>query len=165
MLDAVDGDEFGSNDRLVVNYVGNGSVIGRRIPEDGLSCHDTIGVETDESVVAGHGHCLSEERSSFEMSSQILPGSHLGIGELAGLSGLLTAYRSSYDVRGLVAQAFRALGRSESLCGLPMQSLAAKGGNERVSSAAVEPQRRQPIIIILLLCPSALLSLKTIVTL
>lgn len=52
---------------------------------------------------------------------------HIGCGELAGLSGLLTAYRSSYDVRELVAQAFRALGRSESLCGLPVQSLAAKG--------------------------------------
>lgn len=87
MLDAVEGDELGSNDRLVVNHDRNSPMIRRRIPEDGLSCHDTIGVETDESVVAGHLGCRADGGGSLHMRCQDLPGLHLGIRELLILPG------------------------------------------------------------------------------
>lgn len=87
MFYAVYGDEFRRNNGVGIYHVGNGTQMGRSVPQNGFSCHHAIGVETDKGIVAGHLSRLAEVGYTLEMFGQNLPGLHLGIRELLVLPG------------------------------------------------------------------------------
>ena len=87
MDDALDDEVAGSDPDLVVNNTGYVADVGRGVPENGFADQKPVGVDADESIVAGHLGGRADGGRSLHMRCQDLPGLHLGIRELLILPG------------------------------------------------------------------------------